>query len=125
MPTGPTIVLCAGTIMLISLIFAPRRGILAEAIRARRNRRELRELGLLEDLFTVARQHANPQHPHLDVVLRTMTSMPETVGPGLRQLEKRGWVRRLANDSWSLTPDGWEAAADEFGEWLADRSQKV
>ncbi len=116
MPTGPTIVLCAGGIMLISLLFAPRRGLLAEAIRVRRARRELRDLGLLEDLFTLARQHVNPQHPHLAVVLRTMTSVPETVAPGLRRLEKRGLVTCLPDDSWSLSPAGWEAAISEFGE---------
>jgi len=115
MPTGPTIVLCAGVIMFLSLLFAPRRGLIADGIRAARGRRELRDLGLLEDLFTLARQHADRQHPHLAVVLRTMTSVPETVGPGLRRLERRGWVRHLGTDSWSLTPQGWEAAITEFG----------
>lgn len=115
MPTGPTIVLCAGGVMLLSLLFAPRRGLIAEAIRVRRGRRELRDLGLLEDLFTLARQHADPEHPHLAVVLRTMTSVPETVGPGLHRLERRGWVHRSPPDSWSLTPGGWEAAVSEFG----------
>lgn len=116
MPTGPTIVICAGVIMLISLLLAPRRGLVAEAVRVRRARRELRDLGLLEDLFTLARQHVNPQHPHLAVVLRTMTSVPETVEPGLRRLEKRGLVTRLPDDSWSLSPEGWKAAISEFGE---------
>jgi manganese/zinc/iron transport system permease protein len=101
--------------MLLSLLFAPQRGLIAEAIRVRRGRRALRDLGLLEDLFTLARQHADPGHPHLAVVLRTMTSVPETVSPGLRRLERRGWVHRPAPDAWSLTPNGWDAAVAEFG----------
>jgi manganese/zinc/iron transport system permease protein len=115
MPTGPTIVLCAGGVMLISLLFAPGRGLIADAIRARRARRELRDLGLLEDLFTLARQHADPGHPHQTVVLRTMTSLPDTVAPGLRRLERRGWARHTGSDAWSLTPGGWDAAVAEFG----------
>jgi len=122
-PTGPTIVLCAGAIMLVSLLFAPRRGLLAEAIRTRRSMRELRELGLLEDLFTLARQHVNPFHPHLAIVLRTMTSRPESVTPGLQQLERRGLVKRFANDSWALTPAGWEEAEREFGPWTTGASR--
>src|SRR5690606_25596753 len=57
LPTGPTIVLCAGTIMLVSLLAAPGRGLLFEALRSRRSRRDLRELGLLEDLVTISEQH--------------------------------------------------------------------
>src|SRR5690606_19593825 len=42
MPTGPTIVLVAGGIMAVSLLIAPGRGLLAEAVRSWRSRRELR-----------------------------------------------------------------------------------
>ena len=117
LPTGPTIVLCAGAIMLVSLLAAPRRGMLAAAIRGRRSRRNLRELGVLEDLYTLARHHADPLHPHPAVVLRTMTSGPESVEAGLIGLDRRGWVRRMPGDVWALTPDGLKAAIDEFSHW--------
>lgn len=117
LPTGPTIVLCAGFIMLVSLLAAPRRGLLAAAVRARRSRTNLRELGVLEDLCTLARQHADPLHPHSARVLRTMTSGPESVHPGLMGLEKRGWVRPLPGDLWALTPEGLDAASREFAGW--------
>lgn len=106
LPTGPTIVLCAGAIMLFSLLAAPGRGLLAEMIRTRRNRRDLRELGLLEDLVTISEQHEDPQHPHPVVVLRTMTTQPDTVSAGLRRLEKRGLVRQVQGDRWAITPEG-------------------
>jgi manganese/zinc/iron transport system permease protein len=114
LPTGPTIVLCAGVIMLVSLFLAPQRGLLAASLRARSSRRNLRELGVLEDIFTLARNHADPLHPHPAVVLRTMTSGPESVGPGLRGLERRGLVRRVDHDAWGLTESGLAAARDEF-----------
>ena len=113
LPTGPTIVICAGLIMFVSLLAAPGRGLLAEAVRTRRNRRQLRELGVLEDLYTLARQHSDPLHPHPAVVLRTMTSRPEAVDPSLGRLERRGWVRKTEGDRWALTPTGLEAGAEE------------
>ncbi|MEX2584544.1 MAG: metal ABC transporter permease [Gemmatimonadota bacterium] len=127
MPTGPTIVLCAGAIVLVSLLAAPRRGLLAEAVRVRRDRRNLRELGVLEDLFTLASQHPDPFHPHASVVLRTMTSDPESVEPGLEGLSRRGLVRlvRLVEgDGWALTDRGLEDARREFVGWKgrADRA---
>jgi manganese/zinc/iron transport system permease protein len=115
MPTGPTSGLCAGAIMLVSLLFAPGRGLVAEFIRGRRSNRNLRVLGVLEDLSALARQHTDPQHPHAAAVLRTMTSRPTTVEPGLLQLERRGWARRYQGTVWALTPAGWAAAEDEFG----------
>jgi len=41
LPTGPLIVLCASALVLISLCFAPNRGIVWHALRQRRNRRRL------------------------------------------------------------------------------------
>lgn len=40
-PTGPMIVLCAGAICVVSLVFAPRRGVIAGVLRSRAARREL------------------------------------------------------------------------------------
>jgi manganese/zinc/iron transport system permease protein len=117
LPTGPTIILCAGAIMLVSLLAAPRRGLLAEVIRGRRSRRILREMGVLEDLYTLARRHADPRHPHPAVVLRTMTSQPETVATGLDRLARRGWVEQVRGDHWALTPEGWQSATARFGSW--------
>src|SRR5690606_2180689 len=116
LPTGPTIVLCAGGIMLVSLLGAPGRGLLAGMVRTRRSRRNLRELGVLEDLYILSRQHADPLHPHPAVVLRTMTSGPESVEPGLQGLKKRHWVRLAGPDAWMLTDSGLAAAERIFGD---------
>ncbi|HWV56738.1 MAG TPA: metal ABC transporter permease [Longimicrobiales bacterium] len=124
MPTGPTIVLVAGCVVAVSLLVAPGRGLLAEAIRHWRARRDLRELALLEDLFIVARQHENPLHPHPPIVLRTMTSRPDTVAHTLRSLERRGWVRRGRDDVWALTEEGWRTASDTFGDWTPENWRK-
>jgi manganese/zinc/iron transport system permease protein len=41
MPTGPTIVLCISAIVVISLLFAPNRGLIWNRIRQQRNRSQL------------------------------------------------------------------------------------
>lgn len=110
LPTGPTIVLCATALVLGSLLLAPRRGLLAAAWGRWRRRRDLRAAGVLEDLYTLARQHADPQHPHAAATLRTMTLRPESVAESLRALEKRGWVASAGADAWSLSAEGLDAA---------------
>ncbi len=42
-PTGPMIVLCAGSIFVVSVLIAPRRGVIAGILRHRRARREILE----------------------------------------------------------------------------------
>jgi manganese/zinc/iron transport system permease protein len=109
LPTGPTIVLCAAALVLASLLLAPGRGLLAAAWRRLRHRRDLRVAGVLEDLYALALQHADPHHPHPAATLRTMTQQPEGVAPSLAALERRGWVAPEGGDAWALTPEGLEA----------------
>ena len=106
LPTGPVIVLVASAVVGVSLLAAPRRGLVAAALRARRNRKTLRLTGTLEDLFTLALQHADPHHPHAAATLRTMTGRPESVGPTLASLAARGWVAPADGDRWGLTDAG-------------------
>ena len=105
-PTGPAVVLCAGVLVLVSVLFAPRRGLVAAALRARRSRFALRPAGVLEDLYTLALGHADVRHGHTAAVLRTMTTRPESVGPSLRALTARGLVEPAGDDAWALTPAG-------------------
>ena len=111
LPTGPTIVLCAAALVGVSLLFAPERGLVAAWLRARRNRSNLREIGLLEDLYTLALQHpSDPLHAHPTATLRTMTARPEAVEPGLLALAERGYAAEAAPGTWHLTADGLRAA---------------
>ncbi len=112
LPTGPTIVLCAALFVVLSLLFAPERGLVAAWLRARRNRANLREIGTLEDLYTLALQHPDdPLHPHPVATLRTMTARPESVEPGLHALAERGLVAPADGSArWGLTGEGLRAA---------------
>lgn len=110
LPTGPAIVLCAAALVIVSLLFAPERGLVAAWWAARRRRGRLREIGLLEDLYTLSFQHpGDPYHPHPRATFEAMTARPEAVAAGLDALAARGWAAE-ADDGWALTPAGLRAA---------------
>lgn len=102
-PTGPTIVLCLTVLVLVSLAFAPNRGLVWDWVRERRNRARLHTHAVLSGLDALARQHPNSEHGHPEAVV-------EAIHPGasheLRELEERGWARRTGSDGWAITAAG-------------------
>lgn len=125
MPTGPVIVLFVSAIVIVSLLFAPERGIVWEAVRHYRNARRLQEAAVLEALYRMALQHGNPLHPHPAASIRAALSR-DGVRYTLDHLAERGLVKR-ADGGWALTPAG-VAAARSFAPALgqeAVRSQSA
>jgi manganese/zinc/iron transport system permease protein len=104
--TGPTIVLCISAIVVISLLFSPNRGLVWNWLRHQRNRRRLRVATVLGDLHTLGQQHDDPEHGHSTAVLRAMNVGRGGVARTLDALEKRGLVRQVGNDRWTLTAEG-------------------
>ncbi len=110
MPTGPTIVLCISGIVVISMFLAPKRGLLWNHIREHINRRKIQLEAVLSDLYALALQHENPEHPHSTSVLMTMAAGHGGVVGSLSEMQKRGWVQQVSLDQWALTQNGWEEA---------------
>jgi manganese/zinc/iron transport system permease protein len=105
LPTGPTVVLCISAIVFLSMIFAPNRGILWESLRRRRNRRQLRRRAVLETLYQMGIQHADPAHPHsLNAIRATVPG--RGVLHTLTVLESEGLVQRVGEEQWALTAQG-------------------
>ena len=115
LPTGPMVVLSIGTIAALSLVLAPNRGLLWNWVRQQLNRRRLRVESVLGDMYALARQHQQPDHPHSVEVLRAMNP-GGGVERSLRELEARGWARRVGETHWALTDRGVDEAR-----WLARR----
>lgn len=115
LPTGPTIVLCAGAIVLASLLLAPNRGLVWRWLRDRRSRRRLAVSTVLADLETLAAEHGTPGRTHPVAVLETMRSGAVGVERSLRRLEERGWARRDEEGEWGITEAGREEAGRRFG----------
>jgi manganese/zinc/iron transport system permease protein len=108
--TGPTIVLSVSAIVLVSLLFAPNRGLVWHWVQALRNRRTLQVEAVLLDLYTLATKHGDLTRGHAATILRTMRTGAMGVERSLRELEARGWVCCARTDSWTLTEAGWVEA---------------
>lgn len=104
-PTGPAIVLAITGFVILSLLFAPRRGLVAAAYRHRRSQRRVLAGAVLTDLLALARQHPGSTHGHAVGALETMRP-----GGGVRRtlhvLAERGLAREQGDGTWALTAEG-------------------
>ncbi|WP_420644521.1 metal ABC transporter permease [Candidatus Leptofilum sp.] len=107
-PTGPMIIVVAFLLVLLSIGFAPGRGLVWSLLRQRGDRRRFAAQTVLNDLFHYAYDHGS-----LD------TAVPQTfllgvsgnvTNLGLAQLLRQGYVQQLG-DSWQLTTEGADVAA--------------
>lgn len=108
--TGPVIVLCVSTITLVSIFFAPNRGLVWNWLRRQRNHRRLRLETVLSDMYSLAVQHENPAHAHSSEVLRAMNAGRGGVEHTLKTLAERGLVQQVGPDRWALTVAGFNKA---------------
>jgi manganese/zinc/iron transport system permease protein len=107
LPTGPTIVLVLSAVVLLSLVFAPRRGLLWRWIRLGKLRPAAALDPVLMHLYALAQQHPNdPDHGHGLAVLRTMSPAGTDLERALADLEDRGLVRSVGDRLWAPTPIG-------------------
>lgn len=111
--TGPLIVLSASVLVLVSLLFAPGRGVAWEQIRHWRERRELSGNQILTTLYGLAARHQDPAYPAEQGMIDSYHGLG--TARVLAQLEERGLVRAREHmpeegAHWELTPAGLAAA---------------
>jgi manganese/zinc/iron transport system permease protein len=107
LPTGPTIVLVLSSIVVLSLVFAPRRGLLWRWIRLGRLQPAAALDPVLMHLYALAQQHPDdPDHGHGLAVLRTMSPTGTDLERALDDLEARGLVHAVGERLWAPTPIG-------------------
>lgn len=104
LPTGPTIVLCMGVIVVVSLLFAPARGLVWRRIRARRHAGRFHQEAVLLDLYALGMQHDDPFRPHEAGAVDVMSDVPAV--RLLDRLKEAGYVRQAGGDRWALTESG-------------------
>ena len=107
MPTGPTIVLCLTVLVAISLLLAPRRGLVWQRVTERRRAAELRLTNVLGGLDRLAREHDELGRAHPTTVVSILAGADAR--GRLEELERRGWAER-DGDEWTLTEAGRAAA---------------
>ena len=111
-PTGPSVVLAATGVFIVSLLLAPRRGMAWAWFRGQRSRRQIRSDAVLHDMLLLAHQHGDHQHGHRAEVLEAMGIGRGGVTRTLGVLQERALVHRLDDGTWALTDAGRDAAVD-------------
>lgn len=106
LPTGPTIILVITALTVLSLLLAPRRGVLAEHLRRWKQRRHLVADHVLSDLYRLARQHEKPATAAHSIDVLQAMSARAGVRRSLAQLTERGLVRQEPRGQWLLTEAG-------------------
>jgi manganese/zinc/iron transport system permease protein len=111
--TGPLIVICASFLVFISLLFAPERGLLWEAMNFQRNRRALRSQQVLVDLYKLASEHNNPKYQTELGTLKSYYGF--NARQVLNELTSQGYVQpsqhmKGEGQHWTLTKEGYQEA---------------
>ncbi|TVR98580.1 MAG: metal ABC transporter permease [Rhodospirillales bacterium] len=107
--TGPIVVLLASAVVLVSILAAPRRGVVWQALSAQLQRWRISGDRVLLAMDRLAAAHHDPDYPSEKGMLDTMLGRPL---PGvMRRLEGQGLVRPVVHDPessphWVLTPAG-------------------
>ena len=108
MPTGPAIIVCVSIIVIFSIFFSPKYGVISQQIRTRRSDQNLRMDAILENLFNLSKNHRDPFHPHSINVLKLMEEGNTDMEPALRKLDRQGLVSCNKDGEWALTELGYE-----------------
>jgi len=107
LPTGPTIVLVLSSVVVVSLVGAPGRGLLWRWFRLGDLRRKPDLDPVLMHLYALSMQHEDdPEHGHSVAVLRTMSPSDTDVSGALESLADRGLALRNESGLWAPTPVG-------------------
>ena len=107
-PTGPLIVVVAFLLVVVSLAFAPGRGLVWTLLRRRSDRRRFAAQTMLQDLYHYATDHGAADTAAPEAFLFGVRGA--TAKTGLRQLQARGQAQPREG-AWMLTSAGIEAAA--------------
>lgn len=110
-PTGPMIIVVAFLVVVISIGFAPGRGLVWSLLRRRGDRQRFAAQTVLNDLFHYAYDHGAME---TTVPESFLTGVSGNVAKlGLQQLLREGYVQQL-NGRWQLTAVGAEAASHQY-----------
>jgi manganese/zinc/iron transport system permease protein len=105
MPTGPLIIVAATIIFLLSMVFAPKRGLLMKAIRQSRLRKQVAREQVLQTLYDFTEQEYR-QYFHEQQIMKKRPLSMSMLRNILESLEKEELVKRTGDALWGLTEKG-------------------
>jgi manganese/zinc/iron transport system permease protein len=107
MPTGPWMVVAVTTIFIISLFFAPKRGIIARVLRVWRFRRKTARENVLRTLFVLGEKTGHLDHYFSMSDMMQHRAMPlALLRRTLHRLRRRHWIKEDDAGLIALTEDG-------------------
>lgn len=104
-PTGPAVIVCVSSIAFFSVLFSPN-GFFALKFKDARSRREIRKDYVLKALHDLALEHNDPGYAHSERLLALGSEKGFNVRESLSQLQAAGYVERVGEENWRLTPSG-------------------
>lgn len=108
LPTGPVIVLAATVIFLISLIFAPNRGLVSKGLKLYRIRKIVARETVLQTMYDLSEEasiaNKKPLFSKEELLSRRKMTVRK-LDSNLKRLQKEGYVHRI-KDMWYLTESG-------------------
>ncbi len=119
LPTGPMIVIVISIIVIISLAFAPNRGLVWRYIRNKKNQREINEDQVLMNLYNLALNHDNINHSHDILTIKpkaTSSKSLKRVTDKLESLQNRELAKKDYFNKWSITNEGLTYVENYFKE---------
>nr|WP_046755911.1 metal ABC transporter permease [Kordia jejudonensis] len=116
LPTGPVIVLVAASIVLISFIFSPSRGLLFRQIRFMKNRNSIKMQKTLAFMYGIAKNHENIAHPHAIKILNGFQGFSKR---SLQELVDLNYVE-INGQQWSMTQKGYNTAENLYDQQVKD-----
>ncbi|MBW3542174.1 MAG: metal ABC transporter permease [Planctomycetes bacterium] len=112
MPGGPPIVLAGTALFVVSLLFAPRRGLVARSIAARRFRRRIADQTALMTIYELGRgAQGGDDAVTTNAFLSRRAWDERSLRVVMDRLERRGLAERPSTDSVRLTSAGLERGA--------------
>jgi len=105
--TGPVIILVSVFIVIISFLFAPKRGLVAQYFLTRKNKKRIVKETMLVNLFEICRQHDDPQHLHSVNILKPLPGYNKAT---MDKLSEEGLIQLTGRKQWCLTDKGISSA---------------
>ncbi len=114
--TGPLVVLSLGAIAILSILGAPRHGVVAEYLRSRRRRGRFRLEKTLAAMLALEGQHRSGRHSHSAAAIQASIPDLDGVDGVVRELAAAGLAIGSPGRGWRLTAGGMERAREILDE---------
>ncbi len=118
LPTGPMIVIVVSIIVILSLAFAPNRGLVWNYFRDKRRHKEINEDKILTNLYHLAMNHGDSNHSHEIAAIKPNVSLKGRAKTHftkvLESLSSRGLVEKDYFNKWLITKKGIDYVENYF-----------